>query len=301
MSKTPARLHMLKQSPFFKLKGKGQLSSLLRLEWDAIDALLTVENYRVWLNEKNREIQQPIGRLGAVHSRIGDLLSRIELPDYLYSQKGRSYADNAWRHRGEVPLLKTDIHKFYPSTTWMMVYRMFCIEFECAEDIAHRLADLCCYQQKHLPTGSPVSGRIAFLAARHMFDAVYSAAERERCEMTAYVDDLTVSGANATKVLLGEIRQIIRRHGLKTTNKKSHAYAASSPKPVTGAVICGDEVRLPNERHRRIDEVRRALKAAAKTEKAKLQRTLLGRVQEAKQVLRKRELTRPSKTSPSAD
>ena len=106
---------------------------------------------------------------------------------------------------------------------------------------------------------------------------------------------------NATKVLLGEIRQIIRRHGLKTTNKKSHTYAASSPKPVTGAVICGDEVRLPNERHRRIDEVRRALKAAAKTEKAKLQRTLLGRVQEAKQVLRKRQLTRPSKTSPSAD
>ena len=48
--------------------------------------------------------------------------------------------------------------------------RMFLHDFECAEDIAHRLADICCYKQLHLPTGSPVSGRIAFFAAKHMFD-----------------------------------------------------------------------------------------------------------------------------------
>jgi hypothetical protein len=291
--KKPARRYPLSQSPLFRIKGKGQLSSLLHLDWDAIEALLSSESYRVWLNDKKREIQQPIGRLGAVHSRIGDLFSRIELPDYLYSQKGRSYADNAWRHRGEVPLIKTDIHKFYPSTTWMMVYRMFCIDFECADDVAHRLADLCCYQQKHLPTGSPLSGRIAFFAARHMFDAVSSAAEREGCKMTAYVDDLTLSGSKATKVLLGEVRRIVRQHGLKTTNKKSRTYAATSPKPVTGAVVCGNELRLPNERHRKIEEVRQALKVAAKTERPRLQRVLLGRVQESKQVLRERESEAP--------
>jgi len=285
MSKRQLDRYPLNQSPLYKLRGRGQFASVLGLDWDASGQLLTSESYRVWLNPKDREIQQPIGRMAVVHRRLGDLLSRIELPDYLYSQKGRSYADNARHHIGNVPLFKTDIHKFYPSTTWVMVYQMFIQDFECAKDLAQRLSDICCYQQKHLPTGSPLSGRIAFFAARHMFDSIAEVAQREQCKMTAYVDDVTVSGELATKTLLVEVRRIVRRHGLKTKEKKSRTYAARSPKSVTGAVIYGDELRLPNARHRKIEEARRSLKTAAGAEKVRIQRVLRGRIQEAKQVL----------------
>lgn len=285
MSKWSRERYPLSQSPLFKMRGKGQFATIVGVDWDGVAPLLGEHCYRVWHNAKGREIQQPIGKLEAVHKRIGDLLARIDLPDYLFSQKGRSYADNARQHVGDVQLLKTDIHRFYPSTSWMMVYRMFTVDFACAEDIAQRLTDLCCYRQEHLPTGSPVSGRIAFFAARHMFDAIADAAAREQCRMTAYVDDVTVSGERATKTLLGEIRQIVHRHGLKTKQKKSQTYAATTPKPVTGAVIVGDELRLPNERHRKIWLTRRELAAAPAVEKARLQKALRGRLQEAKQIV----------------
>lgn len=114
MSRPPPDSYPLNQSPLYRLRGKGQLEKLLDLRWDMVEPLADSAYYRVWLNDKGREIQQPIRKLALVHKRIGDLLARIELPDYLYSQRGRSYADNARQHLGHVPLFKTDIHKFYP-------------------------------------------------------------------------------------------------------------------------------------------------------------------------------------------
>ena len=285
MSKSLPKLYPPNQSPLYKIRGKGQFAAIIGVEWDQVGKLPAQSNYRVWLNKKGREIQQPIGRLEAIHRRIGALFARIELPDYLYSQAGRSYADNARKHLGDVPLVKTDIYKFYPCTTWMMVYRMFTVDFACAEDVAHRLADICCYQQKHLPTGSSVSGRIAFFASRHMFDDIASVAEREHCRMTAYVDDITISGKAATKTLLSEVRQVVHRHGLRTKQKKSVAYTATAPKPVTGAIISGQKLLLPNQRHRKIHDARRDLETVPAVEKDRVKKVLRGRLQEAKQVL----------------
>ena len=285
MSKVLRKRYSIDQSALYRIRGKGQFKSIIGVDWDAVPSLLNTNLYRVWLNEKGREIQQPIGRLEKIHKRIGDLLSRIELPDYLFSQRGCSYADNARQHVGEIPLVKTDIHKFYPSTTRAMVHRMFVEDFQCANDIAGRLADICCYRQLHLPTGSAVSGRIAFFAARQMFDSISGLAANQGCTMTAYVDDITISGDAASKTLLGEVRKIVHQHGLKTKQSKSKTFSATAAKPVTGAVIAGDELRLPNKRHQKIHEVRQALATASSLEKPRIQRILRGRIQEAKQIL----------------
>lgn len=104
----------LHQSPLYKIKGVGKLEKALNINILKLDHLLEPGNYRVWVNNSGREIQQPIKWLAQVHRRIGDLLSRIELPDYIYSQKGRSYLDNASKHIGNVPLAKTDISNVLP-------------------------------------------------------------------------------------------------------------------------------------------------------------------------------------------
>lgn len=284
-SKRPAKRYPLERSPLYRLRGKGKFETVLGVQWNALHKLLDANNYRVWTNEKGREIQAPHGWLAQVHKRIGDLLGRIELPDYLYSQRGRSYADNAHAHRGDAPLIKTDINRFYPSVTRQAVFRMFLDDFMCAVDIAHRLADLCCYKQTHLPTGSALSGRAAFLAKRHMFDEIADVAKGAGCKMTAYVDDVTISGAAATKRLLGVVRQTIGRHGLRTKDKKSITYASGAAKTVTGAVVVRDEVRLPNARHLRIHHARQAVHAADAAEVAHAKRVLAGRLQEAQHVL----------------
>ena len=279
------RRYPIQDSRFYKIVGKGQLETLLGIQLEHLDRLLSPDNYRVWINEKGREIQQPINWLGQVHKRIGDLFSRIEVPDYVYSQKGRSYVDNARQHTGNVPLGKTDISKFYPSTTHQMVSRMFLEDFKCANDIADILADIFCYQQKHLPTGSALSGRIAFFAARRMFDEIYEKANSDGIKMTLYVDDITLSGQDVTKTLMSQVRQTVRQHGLKTKNSKTKTFSANAPKTVTGVIVTGDEVCLPNSRHKKIWEDRRALQNAVGKEKTRLVRSLKGRLQEAKQIL----------------
>lgn len=147
------------------------------------------------------------------------------------------------------------------------------------------LADICCYQQKHLPTGSALSGRIAFFAARRMFDEIYEKANSDGIKMTLYVDDITLSGQNVTKTLMSQVRQTVRQHDLKTKNSKTRTFSANVPKTVTGVVVVGDEVCLPNSRHKKIWEDRRALQNAVGNEKTRLIRSLKGRLQEAKQIL----------------
>lgn len=284
-SKKSPKRYPLERSPLYRILGKGKFEEVIGVQWDAVPKLFDAKSYRVWTNEKGREIQAPHGWLAQVHRRIGELLARIELPDYVYSQKGRSYADNARAHQGDTPLVKTDITRFYPSVTRQAVFRMYLDDFECAVDVAHRLADLCCYQQSHLPTGSALSGRVAFFAKRHMFNEIADAAQDVGCKMTVYVDDVTISGAAATTTLLGAARQIIGRHGLRTQDRKSKTYASGAPKAVTGAVVVRDEVRLPNTRHLNIHRARQALLEALPTEQERARRTLAGRLQEARQVL----------------
>lgn len=162
---------------------------------------------------------------------------------------------------------------------------MFVREFRCAGDIANILADLCCYQMKHLPTGSPISGRVAFFAAKTMFDEINELAQKTKSRMTVYVDDVTMSGPAVTKRLISEVRGAVRRHGLKTKQSKTKTFPADASKTVTGGVIVGDVVRLPNPRHRKIWETRRAVQRATGDERKRLLRSLKGRLQEAKQIL----------------
>lgn len=266
------------------MKGKGQFEAVLGVEWDAVPKLVDLGNYRVWLNDKKREIQQPLKWLQAVHKRIASLLQRIDVPHYVYSQKGRSYATNAKQHVGPHPVVKTDISSFYPSVTRAAVRRMFREQFRCAADVADRLAAICCYDGRHLPTGSPLSGVVAFFAARPMFDEIAAMAFAAGCTMTVYVDDITLSGQRATTTLLQQVRRIVHRHGLRTKSEKSKSFAAASPKTITGVIVTAETLRLPNSRHKLIDETRRALVQANGAERLSLQRQLQGREQEARQV-----------------
>ena len=284
LKKTPKR-YPLEHSPLFRLRGKGKFESVLGVRWNVVPMLLDSTNFRVFLNENGREIQAPINMLFQVHKRIGQLLTRIVLPDYIYSQKGHSYVDNARAHLGYTPLVKTDITRFYPSVTRQAVFRLFLDDFECAVDIAHCLADICCYKQEHLPTGSSLSGLVAFFAKKHMFDEINQVAINCNCKMTVYVDDVTISGIGAAKKLLGKIHRIIRKHGLYTSAKKSKTYASSATKMVTGVAINGNDVRLPNVRHLKIHNAKKAVQAADPANLPRAKRVLAGRLQEASQVL----------------
>jgi hypothetical protein len=253
LMKRQNKLYNLKESPFYLLRSKKQLEKILFIKWDCLEKLLAQENsYREFINKKGRPIQAPLGEMKRIHKRIANLLARIQTPTYLTSKKGYCYIDNAKIHMNSKKIIKTDIQKFFPNTLFHMVYSMFLNVFKCSGDIACVLAKLCCFKQKFIPTGSHLSGVIAFFAGKAMFDEIEESAILDDCCVSVYVDDITISGEHVDRRKLWDIRKIIKKYGYRTTQKKSKFYKTKQPKIVTGVVIHENKLLLPNKRHLKI-------------------------------------------------
>lgn len=277
----------LNQSLFYRLSSKRKLADLLGFDVPDFSNLIDKSNYHEFKNKKGRLIQHPLkkGALDSIHKRIAKLLARVELPNYLYSCKGRSYVLNAAAHAANVPLIKTDISKFYPSTSFSSIFSLFRNSFKCSPDVAWLLAQLCCFNGRHLPTGSYLSGIVAFLTHKPMFDEIYAFSLKHGCTMTCFVDDIVLSGPKATKTLLQEVCEIIRRHSLIANHDKSITFPANKPRIVTGVVISPSGLSVPNKRLRAIRSDRELIKHTKNSrEKNRLIESLQGRLQAAKQI-----------------
>lgn len=276
----------INQSPLYQILGRNQLEKCLNIKLVKLDILLKDDSYRSWINEEGRTLQQPLGWLKAVHERVAIYLSKIETPDYVYHKKGRSHVKNAHEHVGHHSIVKTDIRGYFPRTSRQMIKAMFVNQFKCANDIAGILADICSYNKSHLPTGSAISGYIAFFANQKLFNAVNELAVSKGCSFTLYVDDLTISGTEATKLLLNEVRGLIKSAGRQSKDSKSKVFTPLFAKTVTGVVIKGNECLLPNRRHKAIADSRSAIASSLNdVEKAAMLRSLKGRLNAAKQIL----------------
>ncbi len=244
-------------------------------------------NFRLFMHKpetgKPRPIQEPKRDLQRLHGRIHTLLARVEVPAYLHSAvRGRSYISNAAAHDPSVPTIKIDIKKFFPSVTRAAIYNFFAVQMKCRKDVAGLLADFLTYD-RHLPTGSAASPIISYYAHSKMFDEIDDFAKRAGLAMTCYVDDMTFSGAKATKGTLFEIQQIIARHGLKSHKKR--AFAGNEPKVVTGVCITPAGPRVPNRLHLKIKNGFDALSAAISADaRDQALRPLVGRLEAAGQI-----------------
>lgn len=273
------------QSLLYRLTSKRRLAEALKTDVASLRQLATGTQYNEFVNDRGRKIEHPIGRLGLVHKRIAKLLARIELPDYVHAQKGHSYVTNAKAHLGDVPVIKTDLTAYYPSVKFQQVFNLFLSDFQCQPDIAWLLARICTVRGEHVPTGSEISGIVAYLASRKMFDEIHDLAVANDCKMTCYVDDIVLSGPQATKRLLVQVRRIAKRHGMNTKDKKSKTYAAHAVKTITGCIVRGNRLLLPNARRKMIIELRRELMGNLDdARRSCAEASLNGRIQEARQI-----------------
>ena len=269
------------------------MALVLGVDFNAIKSNLKTNSYYSFETQTSsggtRSIQYPIGNLIPIHRKLGLLFSSIKVPEFLTSQRGSSYVKNANIHKGTIPVIKTDISKFYPSVGFGFILRMFIEDFKCAKDVAWILAKLCSYNGAHLPTGSKISGYVAYFANRKMFDEIDKLANLNQCNMTCYVDDIVISGAAANKKLLVLIRRIVLRHGLVTKDEKSRCYAENSIKKITGCIVRADKLLLPNIRHKKMSLIRRQIRVEKDPViRIELEKKLKGRLEEAKQILQLR-------------
>jgi len=275
--------YALDQSPIFKLRSQRRLAQLSLVSLKDIYSLLEIgNNYRVFPRGK-RICHDPKPRMKAIHKRLQILLNRIAPPEYLHSAtKGRSYVTNAASHIGNEVLHKLDVRDFYNSTTYKHVYDFFRNTMQCSIDVATLLSRITTYND-HLPTGSPISPILAYFAHKTLFDQIHRNAVRTNVKMTCYVDDLSFSGSNVPKRMLRKTKEGIIKRGLKYHKEKR--FQEGDTKIVTGVALRGDQMLLPNKRHKKIyEEKQRSLATDDLKEKRSIVRKLISRTGEAARI-----------------
>lgn len=276
--------YAINQSPLYMLKSKKKLGEVLYLSLSKLERLTKKQdNYIVFL-KKSRVIEQPKPLLEVIHRRLFNLLIKIETPAYLHSGvKGRSYITNAKAHLSSNKMVTLDIKKFFPSTKGWHVFNFFNKVMKCSPDVAYLLTALCTYDN-HIPTGSCLSQVIAFYAHYEMFEEIYNFASSKKLIMTCYVDDISISGNKANKSTIFFLRKILSKERLDSSKKKEHVFGLGIPKMITGSVIVNNQLKLPNHKHKIIDqEIKRIKSIENREEKLGLVNQTLGRAIAAKQ------------------
>ncbi|WP_346322418.1 reverse transcriptase family protein [Emcibacter sp. SYSU 3D8] len=262
-----------------------KLAEVLGLTMEQLQRLEAAkENYVRWTDKATgRAIQQPKTRLGGVHRRVTVLLSRIQTPEFLHSAvKGRSYISNARQHNPCHPTVKIDIRKFYQSIRAQAVYHFFADRMHCNPEVAGLLAHFLTVDG-HLATGSSVSPILSFFAYEDMLQEMHDLAVLRGCTMTCYVDDIAFSGPNASRRLVYDAINILRRYRL--WGHKTKSFKLGQPKVLTGVAITKVGPRLPNRRRDAIAQDFEILRRVAlEAERLEVFRRLVGRLYEAAQI-----------------
>jgi RNA-directed DNA polymerase len=278
-----SKLRRLEDCYLYAIASPADLAARLKSSVATLEQLAHDPNsYKVWTTETGRKIQEPKPALQRLHGRVHELLSRVEPPQYLHSSvRGRSYITNAQQHISSAPSVKLDLKKFFPSVIRHALFQFFYHRMRCERDVAGLLSRLLTYGER-LATGSRASSILAYYCFSEMFDELHALAKQNGLALTCYVDDVTITGNGALRVL-GKARGIVAAHGMGS--HKIRSFLRGQPRIITGVVVTSTGIGLPNRRHLKIKEQYAALRLAqSDEEKLALLPSLASRVHEAAQI-----------------
>lgn len=250
----------INQSPLYKLSSKRKLAAILQIEYASLLRAKDWINYTVSEIEKAsggfRTIYDPSRELKQVQRRIKNLLSRISIPNWVFSGcKGVCHVDNGKYHEHSVYFIQSDLHAFYDSCSRERVYWLFKDRFKCSSDVSALLSDLTTLTLEDgstvIPTGSPCAQLVAFFAYQDMFNELHNLARNHGCKFSLYVDDLTFSSKmpfSNPAVFKKKLLQIVKRYGHSLSLSKTAYRSADETKIVTGVAITKEGVSaIPNK------------------------------------------------------
>lgn len=264
----------LHDSPFFRLRSRKRLARILNIPEEALKALVARQDLyvRKWKHKKEKDtwletppptseshlyrpIDIPDRGIKIVQSRIANLLSRVTAPDWLFSPvKGRSYVDNAARHKGANAFWLLDIADYFPSCSANKVAHFFGQRMECSSDVTAILVHVATWQQC-LPQGSPCSPILAYFSNLSLWEEIESTIRAAGLRHSIYADDITISGEIIHKRVVWEIKRAIHKHGLRIKAEKELSII-HRPADITGVIVHGERTKLPNRQLKRLFELR---------------------------------------------
>lgn len=243
------------KSPFYRLERPRDLADLLRVTSIKLERLACECNelYRrelKTLNGKERALSVPTKGLRTVHERIAALLKRILLPEHIRCPRAKATAwASAEVHRGAPFITTFDLKDFHPSTTEEHIFRFWRYEAQMSEDCS-RIMSKICTDRGFLPFGSPLSSHLAAHVHLDLFKRAAELAADTGGVLTAWVDDITVSGQSVRRDILNQVREAAARKGLETHKWKRGGGRRGVE--VTGVYLKSSSLRVANKGHLRV-------------------------------------------------
>lgn len=261
-----------KNCELYKIKRKRDLFILLHIDENKLNEELY--KYKVCIKDKKRLLEKPSEELKKIQRNILYKLYQLDFPQYVFSGiKGRSAFGNAIYHINCKYMLKLDMSKFFPNTHRNNIYEFFKDKLKMSSDVSSICTDIVTvnYEKEdveidyevydflkrkkikntnHLPSGTPTSQILSYLANIDMFDNIIEYTKKHKLQCSIYVDDITISSSNRyiTKKEESEIKRIIKKHKHNLSKEKTIRYSVNEFKKVTGFVIDpNNRLVIPNK------------------------------------------------------
>ena len=261
-----------KNCELYKIKRKRDLFILLHIDENKLNEELY--KYKVCIKDKKRLLEKPSEELKKIQRNILYKLYQLDFPQYVFSGiKGRSAFGNAIYHINCKYMLKLDMSKFFPNTNRNNIYEFFKDKLKMSSDVSSICTDIVTvnYEKEdveidyevydflkrkkikntnHLPSGTPTSQILSYLANIDMFDKIIEYNKKHKLQCSIYVDDITISSSNKyiTKKEESEIKRIIKKHKHNLSKEKTIRYSVNEFKKVTGFVIDpNNRLVIPNK------------------------------------------------------
>lgn len=263
--------------PLFDLSRKRDLNNLLKIKTKNKNKYNVQYKPYIETSPKKRLIEAPKYNLKKIQKKIKRYLDYLEFPYNVFSGiKGRSYIDNAYFHIESNYFLKMDLSKFFPNTNRDKIYKFYLNKMRMSKDIAAILTDLSSVDitdmlteeisdfikekgikyTNHLPSGSPISSVLSYLANIDMFNELTILAQKYNCIVSFYVDDIIFSSKNKiSKSMLKKAERIITKYGQVVNMNKTKTYITTDFKKITGCVIKNHELVIPNKTKYKISKL----------------------------------------------
>lgn len=166
--------------------------------------------------------------------------------------KKRSILTNANVHKGQSHLLKMDLKDFFPSISINWVVQVF-KQIGYTNDVSFYLASICCLEEV-LPQGAPTSPALSNIVASFMDKRLYKLCQEYGYKYTRYADDIAISGGFISPSFIKIVSGVIEDCGFEVNERKTRLYGEKGNKIITGISLANNEVRIPRDYRRRLEQ-----------------------------------------------
>ena len=212
--------------------------------------LLAISNFQVghYIHYKipkrdggTRDIEEPYPSLKEIQSWV--LRNILEPASKFYVSPvakafmpGKSLRENARFHRNKRTVVALDLHDFFGSIHFFLVYGTF-VKLGYNKSVSMMLTKLCMLRGS-LPQGAPTSPMLSNLIFYELDNRIFAYCTKRKIMYTRYADDLTFSGDDINiGSLISYIKMLMGTRHFVLNEAKTNVMGRGTCQRVTGVVV----------------------------------------------------------------